>query len=175
MEPITGIIGAAVVVIILVLLLGKKSSSPAERSNQSQTGASATGAASAAAAMSARPKKRKQRNKKGWMAPDGHYFDDDDQLYSDSGELILDMMIVASLCGQTILDPSYETCDQGGAPESVPEIHHTEHVSAHASAEVTSRSDFSSIQTETSTSGGDCCSDDGGGDSGGGDCGGGDD
>jgi hypothetical protein len=43
---------------------------------------------------------RNRRNKRGWRAPAGHYFDDDDQLHTDAGDLILDMIMIAQLCGE---------------------------------------------------------------------------
>ncbi len=101
---------------------------------------------------------KKMSNKRGWKAPAGHYFGNDDELFTDAGEMILDMMIVAQLCGEPIkLAPDVES----PAPDPL-----SEPVSV---AEVTSESSFSDLQTATTS---ESTSYGGGSDSGGGDCGG---
>lgn len=112
------------------------------------------------------PSKRR-RNKRGWQAPAGHYFGDDDQLYTDAGDLILEMAMVAQLCGERY----YEEPEVPSAPieEAI--------ASRPVAAEVGASTSFSDLQTEDTTkscgySGG-YSADDGGYDDGGdcGDCG----
>lgn len=57
------------------------------------------------------PAPKKIVNRRGWRAPNGYHFNDADELVSITGDLILDLMIVADLC-----DASYD-----GGSESAPE------------------------------------------------------
>ncbi len=106
---------------------------------------------------------KKMRNKRGWKAPVGHYFGNDGELFTDAGEMILDMMIAAQLCGEpTKLAPGVES----PAPDPVSE--------PASVAEVTSESSFSDLQTATDYSASESTSYGGGSsscDSGSGDCG----
>ncbi len=108
---------------------------------------------------------KKVRNKRGWKAPSGHYFNDNDELFTDAGEMILDMMIIAQLCGEsTTTAPNVESLAPDPVSEPAPV------------AEVTSESSFSDLQTATTDySASESTSCGGGSDSDGGDCGGGDD
>lgn len=125
------------------------------------------------------PPMKKRVNKRGWRAPAGHYFNDRDELFTDAGDLILEMMMVAQLCG--------EQYDGDVIDEVVPVMEIEEPVGTETIAsrpepvvsEVTPSSSFSDLQTDRVASvhsepasysdGSDSYDSDGG------DCGGGDD
>ncbi len=92
-------------------------------------------------------RKKKFRNKKGWRAPAGHYFNKEDELYTDAGELIMDMMLMAQLCGE-----QYDAVEP--APQEIESAHGTVPVpvdTESAASEVTPTSDFSDLNTAPST------------------------
>lgn len=124
-------------------------------------------------------KVKKMKNKRGWKAPAGHYFNDDDELVTDLGSLIVNMSLIAQLCGER---------HDGFNVELVPkEPVGTETIASHPepAAEVTSDSSLDDLQTKDTghtpvshsgsthsyDSGGDCSSGGGGGCDSGGDSG----
>lgn len=46
------------------------------------------------------PPIKRQCNKRGWRAPNNHYFNGNGELFTDAGDLIVDMFIIATLCGE---------------------------------------------------------------------------
>lgn len=112
-------------------------------------------------------KTKKMQNKRGWKAPAGHHFDDDDELVTDLGSSIVDMAIIAQLCGER-----YEVSEPVGTetiashPEPIPI--QTKDTGTPESVGIVHGGGCESHSESHSYSGGDS----GGGDSGGGDCGG---
>lgn len=129
------------------------------------------------------PGNQKQCNKRGWRAPADHYFDANDELYTDAGDLIMDLSMAAVLCGE-VLEPGQATFE---SPVEAPEdsVIGAEAVGLETIAsypvesEVASHSDFGSLQTSASSESKSWAGSGGGGDAGGcdssGDDGGGDD
>jgi len=114
---------------------------------------------------------RKRANKRGWKAPAGHYFNELDELVTITGDLVLDLIIIAQLCGEEYTEPApIEEPDPASMEEPVGTetiASHPEPVEVASDTKTSSYSDTSSYDSGDSyDSGGD--SGGGGGDSGGG-------
>lgn len=72
----------------------------------------------AGAAMGAPISEQRRRNKRGWNAPSNHWFDDDGHLHDDTGNLIMDMLIIAELCGVIDMIPGIGPDGQDYIPGS---------------------------------------------------------
>ena len=94
----------------------------------------------------ARAKRGQRLNRRGWRAPEGHYFDDDDCLFTDAGDAILDLVIMAQLCGESY-DPSEESAPTEEFATGVSSECTAASCCSETSAEITS----GSLQTETSS------------------------
>lgn len=84
---------------------------------------------------------RRYRNRKGWTAPSGHYFNDADELFTDAGDLIVDMLIIANLCGIDDYVKEVAEVDESVSTETIA-----------SGSEVGPSSDFSDLHTAPSTS-----------------------
>lgn len=113
----------------------------------------------------------KMQNKRGWKAPAGHHFNDIDVLVTDVGSLIIDMAMIAQLCGE-----SYEASEPVGTetitsqPELIPmQAKDT----GHGTPESVGRGSHSESHSESHSysGGGGSCGCDSGEDSGNSDCG----
>lgn len=148
--------GGAILLAVLMWLFKRKSQS----SQSSQTTCSSP---PAMGVMGVKPKgppppmpparktNKKYRNKKGWSAPSGHYFDDNDCLFTDAGDMIADILMIADLCGIDDYAPSTE---DGYTAEECAEHEHEAAAAAEdvkePVSEVSPSSDFSDLHTAPS-------------------------
>jgi uncharacterized membrane protein YgcG len=177
MELIFALIAGGCILVAILIGIAQKARGSSEQNSQPSLGVGT---------MAAQPSgnngpARRRRNRRGWQAPARHHFNDDDELVDDVGNIIIDLVTIASLCGEQYYPPE----DAAPVEEASPEPDHSS--SEPVASEVTPSTSFSDLQTDDSTrySGGGSYSgggydgggyDGGGGcDSGGGDCGGCDD
>ena len=115
METVLLIVAGSAIVLAIVIAIKNKVKSPEK--TEKPVGSTYFGPM-AASPKPAKARSQRRNNKKGWRAPVGHYFDDDDQLYTDAGDLILDTMMVAQLCGERYDAPVEEIVEPAPAEES---------------------------------------------------------
>ena len=172
MEPTSIAITAVIALVGICVLIKSKKAQPKNRATIGAMGVPGVRPLGPPPPMPPRAKRR--LNNKGWTAPGGHHFNEADQLVDEAGELIVDMVMTAQLCGVTdFITKDREQADQHDAHPAVgPEA---------SRAEVTPSTSFSDLQTEDTTrsascgggsdsdsdsggscddSGGDCCSGD---------------
>lgn len=118
MEPTTILIVAAVAAVLLAIILWVTGGSKKRAEEKPLVGVKPIEPIPAPPPMkttAASPSVTKRmKNKRGWKAPAGHYFNEMDQLVNDIGDVIIDMMIIAELCGEeyTVIDDlTHESAD----------------------------------------------------------------
>lgn len=155
--------GAIALAILMAIM--KKAKGPVENTQDS--------AVLAPKAVKPPPTPRRRQNKHGWRAPSGYYFNDDDELVTDVGDIIMDMMTIALLCGEQYDSEEAPVIEEAVGSETIASRPNELEAAASATASASASTSFSDTDRhsspEPSYSGGDSC--DSGGDSGG-DCGG---
>lgn len=157
--------GVAIVIAILMWLFkGKPKSQSSQTSCSSPPAVGVMGVkpkgppppmpAKTQAKVDKKYRNRKYRSRKGWRAPAGYYFDEDDCLFTDTGDLIGDMIMIAHLCGIDNYVPSVAdgyTAEEVAEHEHEAAVHDAAVVLTSPESEVTPNTDFSSLHTAPST------------------------